>query len=104
MKRLILLPSVIATGMLLYTVPSFADDMTKDIAEGKDECLLVSKNCNDYVNSIQERISKLTGEIAKGTRVYTSAELQKLGAELTTANNLLNYLMNNDKPAGGDII
>jgi hypothetical protein len=48
----------------------------------KDECLLVSVNCAQDVDSFQMRIERLNKEIAKGTDVYTREELNILQRKL----------------------
>ncbi len=50
----------------------------------KDECLLVAMNCPKDM-TIQEKIDRLQGEIAKGTSVYTPEELNTLKHELNDA-------------------
>jgi len=54
--------------------------------EGKDECLLVAWNCAQSVDSIQQRIERLSNEIAKGTAVYTKDELNTLKRKLEEIN------------------
>jgi len=51
----------------------------------KDECLLVARNCPPETGSIQNRIDRLNGEIAKGTDVYTPGELRVLNEKLNNA-------------------
>ena len=50
----------------------------------KDECMLVARNCPPDI-SIQDRIDRLNTEIAKGTDVYTPAELRVLNQKLNEA-------------------
>jgi len=89
MKRIAML--VIALFMMSVSVPVFAaDEMTK---EQKDECLLASKDCMGQIDTIQEKIAKLQGEINKGTKVYSAEELKKLNDKLKEANDLLDNLM-----------
>jgi len=47
---------------------------------GKDECLLVAKNCQ--ADTSQERIDRINKEIGRGTDVYTNDELQQLQRQL----------------------
>jgi hypothetical protein len=56
----------------------------------KDECLLVAKNCPPEMASVQHRIDRLNAEIAKGTDVYTPAELNVLQDKLNAAYEELN--------------
>ena len=51
----------------------------------KDECLLVAMNCPPDSGTIQDRIDRLNGEIAKGTDVYTPSELKVLNDKLNSA-------------------
>jgi hypothetical protein len=88
--------------MIFYIVPSLADEMIRGSAGQKDQCLLVAVNCGKDVDSIQQRISRLQAEIAKGTDVYTPAELKNLRSQLKMSNNFLNYLYNNERPKAGE--
>ncbi len=72
MKKLIV--TVCAVGVVLGAAQVFAITTT----EGKNDCLLYGKNCPKELDSIQERIAKLKIEIAKGEKVYTKNELNKL--------------------------
>ena len=56
----------------------------------KDECLLVAKNCPPDMALVQHRIDRLNAEIAKGTDVYTPAELSVLNNKLNAAYEELN--------------
>ncbi len=56
----------------------------------KDECLLVAKNCPPDMAFVQNRIDRLNAEIAKGTDVYTPAELRVLNDKLNAAYEELN--------------
>ena len=59
----------------------------------KDECLLVAKNCSDSVDSIQQRIERISHEIGKGTTVYSDCELRRLNSQLRDATNLLETMI-----------
>ena len=80
--------TLLAAVLMITTVPVFADDaaMDKAIQQGhqgeKDECLLVSLNCANQVDTIQQRIDRIKGEISRGSDVYTNDELNKLNREL----------------------
>lgn len=100
MKRLLLILAGVAVTVLPYTVTTYADEMTKDMKTGKDECLIVAKNCGNDVDSVFERIHRIKGEIARGTDVYTADELKALNRELNNNENLLNYLKTDSPPAG----
>jgi lipid II:glycine glycyltransferase (peptidoglycan interpeptide bridge formation enzyme) len=69
-------------SLLFTAAQSYSAESNIDINYNKDECLLVSMNCKDNVDSLQQRISKLNKEIAKGTDVYTQDELKKLRDKL----------------------
>lgn len=56
----------------------------------KDECVLVAKNCPPDYAYVQNRIDRLNTEIAKGTDVYTPAELKVLNDKLNAAYEELN--------------
>jgi hypothetical protein len=72
-------------------MPSFATDEKVDTR--KDECLLVSMNCNNTVDTILQRIDKLNKEISKGTAVYTSDELMILRNKLEEQKRTLDTLL-----------
>lgn len=93
-KRLALLTA----ALMLIAVPVLADEEFTDRAVeqgqqgGKDECLLVARNCGNEVDSIQQRIDRIQKEIGRGTDVYTNDELNRLnrqlGEELKNLENL----------------
>ncbi|MBJ6802151.1 hypothetical protein [Geomonas propionica] len=85
MKRIALI--VMAGFLAISSVPAYAAD-----TGSKDECLLISKDCKNEVDSIQQKISKLQGEINKGNKVYTADELKKLHEKLKEANGILEDL------------
>ena len=68
--------------------------MTQDVEShqfaNKDECLLVARNCPPDMAIVQNRIDRLNTEIAKGTDVYTPAELSVLNDKLNAAYEELN--------------
>jgi hypothetical protein len=90
MKRLIAL--IMAASF--FTVAAFADaaDMP---AGGKNDCLLHTESCPDQQPTIQQYISMLKAEIAKGPAVYSKAELALLKSKLANAKALLNQLEEN---------
>lgn len=86
MKKVSLL--LIAAFVMSGSVSVFAmDNMSKD------ECLLMSKNCKDQVDTIQQKVKKLNTEIKKGKKVYTPAELKTLQDKLKETNDLLDTLL-----------
>ena len=92
MKRSII--SACAVIVTLCAVPAFAIVQ----ADGKDDCLVYSKNCPNTVDSLPERIAKLKAEIVKGTKVYTAEELKLLERRLKEDNETIRVL---NKPGGG---
>jgi len=97
MKRIAVVISTVAAAMMLTALPVLSAEHAMGNMDQKNECLLMSQKCADNVDSIQQKIKKLNNEIAKGTRVYTPAELKKLNDKLNDANQILDELMN-EKP------
>lgn len=91
MKRTSMLLSTLLATLLIGAMPSFATDGNVDTR--KDECLLVSMNCNNSVDTILQRIDKLNKEISKGTAVYTSDELMILRNKLEEQKRTLDTLL-----------
>ena len=89
MKRTIAI--LFAMSLAMTQFPAFASEMTG--SSEKDLCLLHSEMCANRTLTIQEKIAKLNGEIAKGTQVYTKAELQRLQNKLEEAEQLLDNLL-----------
>jgi hypothetical protein len=87
MKKFVIL--LLAAFLTSAAVPVLAEDMKAS----KDECLLVSKNCKNEVDSIQTKIKKLQTEIKKGKKVYSADELKKLEAKLKEADDMLDTLI-----------
>ena len=89
--------ALLSAALLMMTVPALADEGAMgskgDVGQQpeKNECLLVSMNCANQVDTIQQRIDRIKGEISKGTDVYTSDELRRLNRQLEEANKLLEY-------------
>ena len=83
--------TLLAAALMLLAVPVLADEGAMDKAleegqqEGKNECLLVAINCPGQVDTIQQRIDRIKGEIARGSDVYTNDELRKLNGRLDEA-------------------
>lgn len=59
------------------------------------ECEMLLRNCAQETDSLQQKIARLNKELAKGTSVYTAAELKILEAKLKEANLILKNLMEN---------
>jgi hypothetical protein len=95
MKRLLGILTIVSTSALLSAATLMGADNAPGYDRQKDECLLVSMNCRDNVDSIQQRIERLNREIAKGTDVYTVDELRVLRDRLDDATRNLNSLINN---------
>lgn len=85
MKRLL----VVAMAVGLFgAMPALADDhagMKMDTKEGVRQCALASE-------SIQEKIKRLEGEVAKGEKKYSAKELNNLKKKLNEANKILDGL------------
>jgi len=83
MRRTTTVLSILAASLLLSAAPGYAAEADKVNEElRRDECLLVSMNCANEVDSIQQRIERLHNEIARGTEVYTMDELNTLHRKL----------------------
>lgn len=89
MKRLLGIVTVVAAAALLSAAPLQAAEEEQG---QRDECLLVAMNCENNVDTIQQRIERLSREIAKGTNVYTEDELNILNRKLEDTEKLLEYL------------
>lgn len=91
--------AVLTAATLIYALPVLAESgatggmgMDQGASNQKDECLLVSMNCRESVDSVQQRIDKLSREIRKGANVYSSDELRRLDFQLRNATEMLNDL------------
>jgi len=90
--------SILAAALMILAVPVLADEGTMDkkfvpgVQVEKNECLLLAQNCGNQVDTIQERIDRIKGEISRGTAVYTNDELRSLDRELEEANKILEGL------------
>jgi len=89
MKSLIRVVPVVAAAIMVFSLPSRADEGTMgQKTEGsyeppKDECLIVAKNC--VSESINSRVDRIQREIARGSTVYSEDELNHLKNELRDA-------------------
>jgi hypothetical protein len=97
MKRLATTFAALMAATIISALPVLAAEggmgYDSDQQPQKDECLLVSQNCRDSVDNIQQRIDRLHREINKGTSVYTPAELRQLEFQLRETNEMLMQLM-----------
>jgi len=90
-----------AAASLLAALPVLAAEgmgksmMNQDQQGRKDECLLMSKNCGDQTDSIQQRINRISHEISKGEAVYSRDELKRLNSELRDSERTLEFIMTN---------
>jgi len=88
MKRILL---VLAAVGMLGAMPAFAADhsgMKMDTSEGVMQCAVQAE-------SIQTKIKRLEGEVAKGEKKYDTKQLNALKAKLVEANKLLDQLNKN---------
>jgi len=87
--------TLLAAALMILAVPALADEgaMDRINEEGrqadKNECLLISRNCANEVDSIQQKIDRIRGEISRGTDVYTTDELRILNMRLEDATRTL---------------
>lgn len=93
MKKILI--ALLTAAALSTATMAFAEDAP--VAAGKDECLLASKNCMNQVDSIQQKIKRISSEVKKGKKVYSAEELKKLEQKLKEANDILKDL---EKPRG----
>jgi hypothetical protein len=94
MRNMLRRLTLLAAALMIMAVPVLAAEGSMDrmIEQGqqvnKNECLLAAVNCPNQVDTLQQRIDRIRGEIARGTDVYTTDELRRLDRELeeTTKN------------------
>ena len=88
MKRTTVILSALVASMMIYAGPVLSEEGTTGMSgeyeqlRQKDECLLVAMNCANEKDSVIQRVNRLRMEIAKGTDVYTPAELKILSDQL----------------------
>jgi TolA-binding protein len=98
MRSMIKRLTLLAAALMIVAVPALADEgsMGSKFEPGqqgeRNECLLVAMNCPNQVDTIQQRIDRIEGEISRGSDVYTNDELRKLNKELEEANKTLDGL------------
>ena len=83
MKRLLVM--LVAVG-LFGAMPAFAEhpDMKME-HEGIRQCALQAE-------TIQDKVKRLEGEVAKGEKKYDAKQIKKLKAKLDEANKILDQL------------
>jgi paraquat-inducible protein B len=89
MKRVAIM--IMAALMMSASVSVFAAEISQ---EQKDECLLASRNCQNSVDSIQQKIKKLQNEIKKGDTIYSPDEIKKLNDKLKETEDMLDKMIN----------
>lgn len=91
MRYMIRKLTLLAASLMILAVPALAEqgrlDRMQDegVRADKNECLLVSANCVNQVDTIQQRIDRIKGEISRGSDVYTNDELRRLNLKLNDA-------------------
>ena len=81
--------AVFTAATLIFALPVISEAAGNEMGSGeqmqRDECLLVAANCHTSVDSIQQRIDKLSREIRKGSSVYSKEEIRHLEFKLKDA-------------------
>jgi len=98
MKRTAILFMAIVFSLLSIIVPVYADEAatdepTEQQTQQKNECILLAISCGNSIISIQDKIQLLNEEIAKGRKVYSPEELDKLRKKLDEVNKTLDFLL-----------
>jgi len=95
MKSLATRFAVLTAATLISVMPVLAGEkgMNQGERAQKDECLLVSQSCRNSVDSIQQRIDRLSREISKGSGVYSKEELRHLEYQMRDATQTLEALL-----------
>jgi len=88
----------IVFSLLSIIVPVYADEaatdeLTEQQTQQKNECILLAISCGNSIISIQDKIQLLNEEIAKGRKVYSPEELDKLRKKLDEVNKTLDFLL-----------
>lgn len=90
--------AVFTAATLIFALPVLSEAGASGVGMGseeqmqKDECLLVAQNCRESVDSLQQRIDRLSREISKGSSVYSGEELRSLEFKLKDANQMMEDL------------
>lgn len=100
MKGIALKITLVIAASLISALPVLAADMGsgtmgQDRQSGKDECLLMARNCGDQADTIQQRIQRINRELNKGSSVYSNDELRRLQNQLDDANHMMEILNEN---------
>jgi hypothetical protein len=97
MKAIALKISTLFAAILLSVLPALAGEMGTAMDQEqqgqKDQCLLMAMNCGDRIDTIQQRIGRISHEISKGSAVYTRDELRQLDSQLNDARRTLENLI-----------
>jgi len=97
-RRILKRVTLLAAALMIVAVPALAEEGSMDVRmeQGqqleRNECLLASVNCANQVDSIQQRIDRIKGEISRGSDVYSSDELRRLNMKLEDANRAMEEL------------
>jgi len=97
-RRIVRRLALLTAALMIVAVPALADQGSIEgrLEQGqqleRDECLLVAMNCPNQVDSIQQRIDRIKGEISRGSDVYTNDELRRLNWQLDEAVKTLEEL------------
>lgn len=89
MKKAIVLLSVVG---MFGAVPVFAADQHDHGKIDAQECAVL---CARQAQTLQEKITKLKSEVAKGNTAYTAEELRALEQKLKSANEFLDMVGKN---------
>lgn len=94
MKRWFFIVCMVSACLMLQPARDFAVEQDQEVEAPKnipekDLCLLYLHRCSLQAQSIQDKISRLQEEIAKGTKVYDPEELRMLKEKLEDANRRL---------------
>lgn len=107
MRGMLVAIALIAACLMFRAMPLQAGESAvqkpqtqTEMSGQKDECLLILRNCEMRAESLQQKITHLQHEIAKGTAVYSKDELDKLREKLQDANRTLDLLLNDRQTLG----
>jgi len=98
MKRTSMLFMAMVFSLLSIIVPLYADEAaidepTEQQTQQKNECILLAISCGNSIISIQDKIELLKEEIAKGRKVYSPEELDRLRKKLDEVSKTLDFLL-----------
>ena len=93
MKRMSIIVCAVIAGLMLQPVRGVAVEQDEagasEKAPEKELCLLYMSQCGQQVQSLQDKVTRLQEEIARGTKVYTVEELRILKEKLEEVNRRL---------------